>query len=150
MNCPFCHKDLTIVKNSRSTRKNSQIWRRRFCLNCKQTFTTHEIIDLSHLFVIKKSNKPERFSRLKLYTGIFSASRASEIPNREYFIDKIFQEVEYQILFMKKKQIKSQEITNIVLKTLRKRHTATFLRFLIYSQDIQSEAQLKKELSKYV
>ena len=101
------------------------------------------------MLVTKKSNKPERFSRLKLYTGIFSASRASEIPNREYFIDKIAQEVESQILYMKKKQIKSREIADIVLKTLRKCHTATFLRFLIYCQDIQSEAQLKKELAKY-
>jgi len=147
MECPFCHKEQTIVKNSRSTRGNSQIWRRRFCLNCREIFTTHEIIDLSHLVVIKKSGKKERFSRMKLYSGIYHSSNASKIPQRELFVDTITREVEKEILFLKKKEIKSSEIASIVLKTLRQRHTATFLRFLTYCKNINSELQLRKELN---
>ncbi|MDO8551238.1 MAG: ATP cone domain-containing protein [bacterium] len=150
MECPYCHKPYTIVKNSRSTRGNAQIWRRRFCLNCEQTFTTHEVIDLSHLLVIKKSGKTEMFSRMKLYSGIFHASTASRVIHREEVIDKITREIEKEILSLRKKRITSLEIADVVLKVLRRRNTPTFLRFLTYCKDIVNEEQLKRELGRYM
>jgi hypothetical protein len=45
--------------------------------------------------------------------------------------------------------IDSWEIADIVLCKLRKLHTATFLRFLVYCKDITNEAQMRKELQKY-
>jgi len=150
MECPYCHKPLTVVTNSRSTRGNSQIWRRRECLNCQEIFTTHEMIDLSHLLVVKKSGKTERFNRMKLYSGIFYSSNASQIENREILVDKITREVEKEILTLKQKKLESSQIADIVLKVLRKRHTPTFLRFLTYCKDITNEVQMRKELNKYV
>lgn len=150
MECPYCHKPITEVTNSRSTKHHSQIWRRRKCLNCREVFTTHEIIDLSHLMVVKKSGKAEVFNHAKLYSGIFYASNASKIPRREIFVEKITAEVERDLLALKKKRITSAEIADIVLGKLRKRHTATFLRFLAYCKDIASEAQMKRELQKYL
>lgn len=150
MNCPFCKKPLTDVINSRPTKKNSQVWRRRRCLYCDQTFTTHEVIDLSHLIVIKKSGKKERFNRMKLYSGIFYSSQSSRIQAREVFIDKITREIEGELLLLQKKQLGSQEIAEIVLKILRKKNTPTFLRFLTYWKDITSDTQIRKELLKYL
>jgi transcriptional repressor NrdR len=150
MECPFCHKPVTAVTNSRPSRGNAQIWRRRRCLSCKEIFTTHELIDLSHILVIKKSGNTERFSRMKLYSGIFYASQPSKIPSRELFIDSITRAIEKDILSEKKKKVTSDEVASIVLAHLRKKHTPTFLRFLTNCKDITNEAQLKRELGKYI
>lgn len=149
MECPYCLKPLTFITNSRPTLGKTQIWRRRKCLNCGEVFTTHEIIDLSQLVVIKKSGKTEKFSQAKLYSGIYNAAIGFKGPNREKLVDKITREIEKEILYLKKKKITSQEIANIVLKKLRTSQTGTFLRFLAFYKDITTEEQMKKELSKY-
>lgn len=150
MECPYCHKPLTAVTNSRSTHGKSAIWRRRKCLNCRQIFTTHEFIDLSHIVVIKKSGKREIFSWIKLYSGIYGASIGFKAHQREKMVYAITRSVEKDILDLKKKSISSEEIANFVLTKLRTAHTATFLRFLAYNKDIKSEAQMKRELAKYI
>ena len=150
MECPHCQSPNIVVTNSRATKGNTQIWRRRRCLDCGNLFTTHEIIDLSHLMVIKKSDKTERFSRLKLYSGIYCAIVSSDTPNRELIVDKITREIEKEILALKKKRISSAQIADIALFKLRKFNTATFLRFLAYCKDIQNESQMRKELAKYL
>lgn len=150
MNCPFCQKPLTVVTNSRSTKSDTQTWRRRKCLGCKETFTTHEVVDLSHLVVIKKSGRTEMFSRIKLYSGIYGASIGFKAHHREKMVDKITREVEKQILLFKRKKITSDEIAELVLKKLRTAHTATFLRYLAYNKDISNESQMKRILSKYI
>src|SRR5260221_2882225 len=128
MYCPYCHSPSTEVTNTRLTKSNSQVWRRRQCLKCKEIFTTHEVVDLSHLNVMKKSGKAQKFSRMKLYSGIYGATIGSKTPNREYIVDKITREVELDVLFLKSKQITSEQIADIVLYKLAKQHTATFLR----------------------
>jgi transcriptional repressor NrdR len=149
MECPYCHKQITEVTNSRPTKADTQIWRRRKCGACQETFTTHEVVDLSHLMVVKKSGKSEVFSRVKLYSGIYGATIGSKTPNREKVVEKITREVEREILFLKTKKVTSSTITDIVLFKLRKIHTATFLRYLAYAKDISSESQMKAELRKY-
>ncbi len=148
MECPYCHKSLTDVTNSRPTRHASQIWRRRKCTNCGETFTTHEIIDLSHLIVLKKSGKSEMYSRMKLYSGVYSAI-SSRLPNRQKLVEKVTQEVERQVLSFKNKRINSQEIADLVLKSLKKTSTPSFLKFLAYCKDIKNESQMLEELNKY-
>ena len=150
MECPYCHADNLKVTNSRSSKGNSQIWRRRKCLSCKEIFTTHEIIDLSHIVVTKKSGTSEMFSRIKLYSGIFYASQSSKIIKREMVIDGITRAIEKEILSLKKKKMTSDELTQIVLTTLKKKHIPTFIRFLTSCKDIESESQLKRALSEYI
>jgi transcriptional repressor NrdR len=150
MNCPYCHKPLTYITNSRPTRNNNQVWRRRHCSNCGEIFTTHEIIDLSHLVVAKKSGEVERFSQAKLYSGIYGATIGSKLPNREYIVDKITREVSSEILSLKRKKITSQEISNIVLNKLKTESPATFLRFLAYNKNPKTETQILKEILKYI
>lgn len=150
MECPYCHAQQTEVTNSRPTWGETQIWRRRKCLKCQEIFTTHEVVDLSHLVVIKKSGKSEVFNRSKLYSGIYGATIGSKTPDREKVVEKITREVERELLFLKRKRIVSMEIGDIVLKKLMTSQPATFLRFLAYCKNITSEPQMKRELAKYV
>ncbi len=149
MYCPFCQSPNTKVTNSRLTRGNTQVWRRRKCLRCKEAFTSHEIIDLSHLIVIKKSGKPQKFSRMKLYSGIYGATISSKTPHREYTVDKITREAEREILALKKKQVSSEEIANIVLRLLKRMHPRTFLRMLAYHADIHTETDMTRAFNRY-
>lgn len=150
MKCPYCHKQTLYITNSRPTKKNSQIWRRKWCSSCNLRFTTHEIIDLSHLVVVKKSGDKQRFNKIKLYSGIYGATIGSKTPNREKVVEKITEEVENNILFSKKKIISSQEIGDLVLHQLRKTNIATFMRFLAYHKNLRSLKETQKEISKYL
>ena len=149
MYCPYCQSPTTEVTNSRLTKGNAQVWRRRKCLTCKALFTTHEVIDLSHLMVVKKSGKAQKFSRMKLYSGIYGATISSKTPNREEVVDKITRAIERDILALKKKQLTSAEIADITLLKLKQMHVRTFLRMLAYNRDIKTEKEMIREFNRY-
>ena len=147
MKCPFCRENTTDVFNTRSTRFGTQIWRRRKCLSCHESFTTYEAPDLGFLKVIKKTGKKQRYSRAKLYSGVYGAFLA--IPAKETTADSVTDTIEAKILDTKKREIPSKEIAKIVLATLKHFNTAAFVRYLAYQTDLASDAQLKRELKKY-
>ena len=147
MKCPFCRENATDVFNTRSTRFGSQIWRRRKCLSCHESFTTYEAPDLGFLKVIKKNGKKQRYSRAKLYSGIYGAFMS--IPAKEAAADGVADTIEAKILDAKKREITSSEIAKIVLATLKHYNTTAFVRYLAYQTDLVSDAQLKRELKKY-
>lgn len=147
MKCPFCRSETTDVFNSRPTRFGSQIWRRRRCLECRESFTTYEQIDLAFLKVIKKGGSKQRYSRAKLYSGIYGAFLS--IPSKENTVDAVTDTVEAKILDTKDREITSADLARIVLSTLKHFNTAAFVRFLAYQTDLSSDAQLKAELKKY-
>jgi transcriptional repressor NrdR len=137
----------TEVFNSRPTRFDTQIWRRRRCLSCHEAFTTYEQTDLGFLKVIKKSGRRQRYSRAKLYSGIYGAFLS--IPTKETTVDAVTDTVESKILDTKQREITSAVIAGIVLTTLKHYNTAAFVRYLAYQTDLISDSQLKKELKKY-
>lgn len=147
MKCPFCRETTTDIFNSRPTRFGTQIWRRRKCLSCHESFTTYEAPDLGFLKVIKKTKKKQRYSRAKLYSGIYGAFLS--IVSKETTVDGITDTVEAKILDSKQKEIHSSDIARIVLVTLKHYNTTAFLRYLAYQTDLASDAQLKRELKKY-
>jgi transcriptional repressor NrdR len=147
MKCPFCRENSTDVFNTRPTRFGTQVWRRRKCLKCHESFTTYEAPDLGFLKVIKKTGKKERYSRAKLYSGIYGAFLS--IPSKENAVDGVTDTIEAKILDTKKREISSRQIAQVVMTTLKHFNTAAFVRYLAYQTDLASDAQLKRELKKY-
>lgn len=147
MKCPFCRGETTDVFNTRPTRFGTAIWRRRRCLECHESFTTYEQPDLGFLKVIKKNGKKQRYSRAKLFSGIYGAFLS--IPSKENTVDAVTDTVEAKILDTKKSELESGEIAAIVLQTLKHYNTGAFVRYLAYQADLSSDAQLKAELKKY-
>lgn len=145
--CPFCRKDFNDVKNSRSTLKGSQIWRRRFCRKCGKTFTTYEKVRPDFLYVIKSSGKKERYSRTNIYLSIYKA--ALSFPKKEEIINIIVDKIESRIMDLEKKEVRTEEIADIILIVLRKRNLKTFLRFLTYNKKPKTPMELNKLLKKY-
>ena len=151
MECPFCRSNQLMVVNSRPTQKDTQVWRRRKCLDCKGIFTTYEKMDLSHLIVIKKSGKAEKYQRAKLYSGIYHSSIDKKNVDRgemSKLSEDITNQVEQEILQLKKKNIMSKEITTIVLDLLATKEPDIFLRFLAYREGGNAK-EINRAIGKY-
>lgn len=144
--CPYCREDWNDVKNSRPTKKGSQIWRRRVCRKCNKGFTTYERV-IPTITVIKKDGKRERFNRLNIYTSIYRA--AYSWPKKEEIVDLITDKIEISILDKGKTEVTTDEIAEIVLKRLRYRNINTFLRYLTYKMRPKTEEDFLKHLKKY-
>lgn len=147
MKCPYCRADSTDVYNSRPTKFGTQIWRRRRCLECHESFTTYEQADLGFLKVVKKGGKKQRYSRAKLYSGIYGAFL--DINAKETTVDAVTDTIEARLLDTKRRELTSQDIAKTVLTTLKHFNTAAFVRYLANQTDLASDAQLRKELKKY-
>lgn len=147
MKCPYCRGNTTDVYNTRTTKSGTQIWRRRRCLNCHESFTTYEAPDLTFLKVVKKGGRKEHYSRAKLYSGIYGAFLS--IPRKETTVDAVTDTVESKLLDTKKRELPSQDIAAIVLLTLKHFNIAAFMRFLAYQTNPASPAELDKVLRKY-
>ena len=73
MHCPFCNFADTKVVDSRLSGNDSQVRRRRECLNCGSRWSTIESAELNLPRVIKKDNSREDFSEKKVELGILRA-----------------------------------------------------------------------------
>lgn len=73
MRCPFCKHENTRVVNSRSSKDDRAIRRRRECLSCGERFTTYERIEEFQPRVVKKDGRREPFEKKKIVDGILKA-----------------------------------------------------------------------------
>lgn len=140
-----------MVVNSRPTIGGSQIWRRRKCSKCGEGFTTYERMSLNHIVVIKKSGRRQRYSRAKLFSGIYHSSldkKNADKGQRGTFAEEITGKVEREITNLKRRKVYSTEITEIILDILAKKEPDTLLRFLSYREG-SNPVKLKKLLKKY-
>lgn len=145
MNCPYC-----LYKKSKVTNKRESpdgIRRRRECLKCKKRFTTYERIAEEDLYVIKKDGRREKFSREKLENGI---NRAFEKrPVEEKKIEKMINEIEEQIRKKGKKEIKTSEIGELVMKKIKKIDNIAYIRFASVYRDFQDINDFKQEMKNF-
>ena len=75
MVCIYCGND-TQVTNSRLQKRANQVWRRRSCTVCGNTFTTHEAADLAASIVVQYSPRDLRpFSRDILFISIYESCK---------------------------------------------------------------------------
>jgi len=144
MLCPFCQNEETEVVNTRSTFHQTQVWRRRRCQKCNGVFTTYEKADLSFIKIIKKSGRKERYSRAKLFAGIYGAFLSGH--NKERTADEVTTHIESKILGLRKKEISSQEVGNIVLTKLKSANPPAFMRFLAYNTRPANISEIKKNI----
>jgi transcriptional repressor NrdR len=75
MVCLYCSQATQVV-NSRLQKRANQVWRRRKCLACAATFTTHEIADLGSALSVRASTADiSSFSRDKLFVSIYESCK---------------------------------------------------------------------------
>jgi transcriptional repressor NrdR len=73
MVCIYCGSETKVI-NSRLQKRSNNVWRRRNCLACSATITTHEAADLSTTLLVETKNGAiEPFLLLKLSESLLDA-----------------------------------------------------------------------------
>ncbi|MBV9618620.1 MAG: transcriptional repressor NrdR [Verrucomicrobia bacterium] len=126
MRCPKCGSRDDKVIDSRQSRDNSSIRRRRQCLKCGYRFTTYEEIERSDLRVVKRDRTHEPFDRRKLAGSIAKAfeKRSTSLLTLEQLVDDIVHELETS-----GREVQSTAIGAKVLEKLRAIDEVAYLRY---------------------
>lgn len=75
MVCIYCRAS-TQVRNSRPQKRLNQVWRRRQCLVCDSTFTTHERVDLGGSIRVRyDTGELSPFNKDALLISIYESCR---------------------------------------------------------------------------
>jgi transcriptional repressor NrdR len=144
MKCPFCRRTKTEVYNSRTTRSGGQIWRRRRCLACLETFTTYEAADLGFLRVVDANGKTSPYQRSQLYAEV-----AGVLQERPETVAAITDTIESKLLDLQTPAISARDISDVTLTTLKHFNTPAFLRYLASHGDVRSARQAGRQLRSY-
>jgi len=127
MHCPKCLNPKTQVIDSRYSKKQNSVRRRRLCLNCKNRFTTLEEVKIMDLHVLKRNGRTEIFSEEKLAAGISKAFNKREFDKNK--INTLVRTVTDEVIKSNKNPIKSTKIGKIVLKNLKTTDDAAYICF---------------------
>jgi len=127
MRCPYCHSLKDKVVDSRSTKEDSEIRRRRECEDCGKRFTTYERIEEMMPIVIKKNGEREPFDKNKIKKGLMISCQKRNISADK--IDQIIDIIEKAVQAADMKEIESSFIGNLVMQELKKIDMVAYIRF---------------------
>ncbi len=146
MNCPFCGYQDSKVIDSRDV--NDGVRRRRQCLSCSSRFTTYERLQPIGLFVIKKDQRREEFSKDKLLTGIRKACEKRPLPTGT--VDKLADDIEAELYRQGRAEIPSAVIGDMVMEGLKSLDYIAYIRFASVYRDFTDITVLKREIDTLV
>jgi transcriptional repressor NrdR len=127
MKCPFCGSLKDKVTDSRSTKEDTEIRRRRECEDCGGRYTTYERIEEVMPIVKKKNGEREPFDRNKIKKGLLISCQKR--PVSAEVIDQIIEKVEKAVQSYEKKEIDSSVIGNLVMQQLKTVDKVAYIRF---------------------
>jgi len=142
VNCPYCGHYNSKVIDSRDV--NDGIRRRRQCLQCGSRFTTYERLQPAGLFMIKKDQRREEFSREKLLTGIRKACEKRPLPSGT--ADKLADDIEAELYQLGKAEIPTAVIGDMVMARLKNLDHIAYLRFASVYREFADITTLKEEI----
>ncbi len=146
MNCPYCGYQDSKVIDSRDV--NDGIRRRRQCLSCDSRFTTYERLQPASLFVIKKDERREEFSRNKLLSGIRRACEKRPLPTG--VVDKLGDDIEAELYHLGKTEIPTAVIGDMVMERLKSLDYIAYIRFASVYREFTDITALKQEVDTLV
>ncbi len=135
MRCPFCGELDSQVKDSRPADEGSAIRRRRFCAGCGQRFTTVERVQLRELMVVKADQRRVPFDRDKLARSVRIALRKRPIEDER--IERIVNGIVRQLEAGGETDVRSQDIGELVMETLKGVDAVAYVRFASVYRDFR-------------
>lgn len=133
MKCVYCTGP-THVTNSRAQKRSNQTWRRRECLKCQATFTTHELVELSGAVLVDRDGIHPFISDI-LFVDLLNALKghsASFIAARE-----ITTTVIGQLLRQRQMVYPAKEISRTAAAVLKRFDRQAYLRYLAEHPSLQ-------------
>lgn len=127
MKCPACAYVDTKVIDSRLSSSGVAIRRRRECLKCDFRFSTFEEVQILDLTVIKRDGSREPYDREKLASGLTKSFEKRPITRDDFL--RLVQIIERDIQVLRKPEISSRAIGDIVMKRLKQVDEVAYIRF---------------------
>ncbi|MBU8921189.1 MAG: transcriptional regulator NrdR [Bacteroidales bacterium] len=144
MRCPACGHEEDKVVDSRSTKENSAIRRRRECIACGNRFTTYEYVEHRPVMVVKKDGRREHYSRDKIMNGLLRACEKRSVPAET--LENLVDEVEKAVTGRVRDEIPTQELGNEVMTRLAGIDQVAYVRFASVYRDFKDINQFLAEL----
>lgn len=132
MVCIYCGYE-TSVKNSRHNKRANTVWRRRQCISCTATVTTHEEVDLSTSLHVLSDDLAHTtpFSRDKLFISIYKSCghRKSALNDATALTATVIGQLTTEV---SSAQVNRSEIQLISLKVLENFDTVAAVQYAAY------------------
>ncbi len=148
MKCPVCYFADTKVVDSRVASDGLSIRRRRECLKCGFRFSTYEEVEILDLTVVKRDGRKESYVRDKLIKGLKSAFEKRPITEEKF--KKLINLIERDLQAIRKNEILSEQIGQIVMKQIKKIDQVAYIRFASVYQSFKDAQSFKRELNKLI
>ena len=152
MLCPACKKETKVI-DSRVAQDGFSVRRRRECEVCDERFSTIEEMELLDITVVKRDVHREAYDREKMEQGIRLSLRKRPYTNESF--RTLVSQIERDIQKRRKREIKSDEIGEVVMHQLRTFDKVGYIRFASiyrsftdisgFAREIQSLEKKKKK-----
>jgi transcriptional repressor NrdR len=152
MLCPACKKETKVI-DSRVAQDGFSVRRRRECEMCDERFSTIEEMELLDITVVKRDGHREAYDREKMEQGIRLSLRKRPYTNESF--RTLVSQIERDIQKRRKREIKSDEIGEVVMHQLRTFDKVGYIRFASiyrsftdisgFAREIQSLEKKKKK-----
>jgi transcriptional repressor NrdR len=146
MKCPVCYYQDTKVIDSRVAGDGLSIRRRRECLKCGFRFSTYEEIEILDLSLVKRDGRKESYSRDKLVRGLRKALEKRPITEEKF--KKLINLIERDLQKLRKSEITSLQVGQIVMKHLKRVDQVAYIRFASVYQSFKDVHTFQRELNK--
>jgi len=127
MKCPFCGKLNNRVIDSRLSRTEMEIRRRRECQECSRRFTTFETVEDLPVMIVKKDGRREEFIRAKILAGIKKACEKRAISMGQ--IEDLVDNIERELRDLNYKEISSRVVGEKIMEHLHRLDDVAYVRF---------------------
>ena len=148
MHCPYCSFSDTKVIDSRQGSDSRSIRRRRECITCSRRFTTYERVEDYELVVLKRDGTIQEFNKTKIIDGMFSACQKRNISMKQ--IEDVVQLIEKELIESSRREIKSNEIGDLVIRHLYEIDKVAYIRFASVYRSFNNLEEFSSELNSLI
>ena len=145
MLCPKCRSLNNKVIDSRLSKNELSIRRRRQCLDCDFRFSTNEEIVRSELQVVKRDGRREDFDRNKLINGLKKAVEKRPIERLQ--IEILISEVTAELNKYYEQEIPAKIIGDLIMERLKSLDKIAYVRYASVYKDFRDINEFAKEIS---
>ena len=146
MRCPACYYEDSKVIDSRVASDGLSIRRRRECLKCGFRFSTYEEVEILDLVVVKRDGRKETYSREKIVKGLKRALEKRPITDDNF--KKLTNSIERDLQILRKSEVTSDQIGQIVMKNLKRFDQVAYIRFASVYESFKDAHEFRRELNK--
>ena len=146
MRCPVCYYEDSKVIDSRVASDGLSIRRRRECLKCGFRFSTYEEVEILDLVVVKRDGRKESYARGKIVKGLKRALEKRPITEDNF--KKLINSIERDLQILRKNEVTSDQIGQIIMKTLKRFDQVAYIRFASVYESFKDAHEFRRELNK--